>query len=535
MGSMITLQTDCLILGGGLAGWMAARETAAAGLKTMLLHDGMGASPWVHGFNVPVYPEDSADIFLQDTLASGQGLSDPALARALCQDAAEVFDEIRAMGLSFNREKDGSYQALRPLGASWPRVVSIGNETGAAILTRLKEMLKGSVTELPATRALKLLKDGSRVCGTLAYDAAGKRWLNLRANAVVLACGGYCGIYPVSTNKRDSGGDGVAMAYEAGAELCDMEFIQFEPSAAVWPRELVGTSVITTLLFEGAVLRNRDGERFMLRYGPEGDRVSKDVMSRRIVAEIARGKGTEHGGIYMDITGVDPARLASGYQMYVQRYRNVGIDITKEWIELAPAPHTALGGVRVDAQGHSTVQGLFACGEVMGGLHGANRIGGNAGLETLVFGRRAGRAAAAFARSAGPCNAEPESAPQLAEESCSSKIAALRRGMREALWDGVNAVRDAQGLQKAINVFSDGLEAVSALRGVDAQESFELLRLKNDMIAAHLTALSALTRADSLGCHARSDYPQEAKHTYRVMARMDENARPYVWKEDLES
>ena len=281
MGSMITRQTDCLILGGGLAGWMAAREAAAAGLKTMLLHDGMGASPWVHGFNVPVYPEDSADIFLQDTLASGQGLSDPALARALCQDAAEVFDEIRAMGLSFNREKDGSYQALRPLGASWPRVVSIGNETGAAILTRLKEMLKGSVTELPATRALKLLKDGSRVCGALAYDAAGKRWLNLRANAVVLACGGYCGIYPVSTNKRDSGGDGVAMAYEAGAELCDMEFIQFEPSAAVWPRELVGTSVITTLLFEGAVLRNRDGERFMLRYGPEGDRVSKDVMSSR--------------------------------------------------------------------------------------------------------------------------------------------------------------------------------------------------------------------------------------------------------------
>ena len=138
---MITLQTDCLVLGGGLAGWMAAREAAAAGLKTMLLHDGMGASPWVHGFNVPVYPEDSADIFLQDTLASGQGLSDPALARALCQDAAEVFDEIRAMGLSFNREKDGSYQALRPLGASWPRVVSIGNETGAAILTRLKEML----------------------------------------------------------------------------------------------------------------------------------------------------------------------------------------------------------------------------------------------------------------------------------------------------------------------------------------------------------------------------------------------------------
>lgn len=532
---MITLQTDCLILGGGLAGWMAAREAAAVGIKTTLLHDGMGASPWVHGFNVPVCPEDSADLFLKDTLASGQGLSDPALARTLCQDAAEVFDEIRAMGLSFNREKDGSYQALRPLGASWPRVVSIGNETGAEILTRLKETLRDSVTELPATRALKLLKDGSRVCGALAYDAAGQRWLNLRANGVVLACGGYCGICPFSTNKRDSGGDGIAMAYEAGAELCDMEFIQFEPSAAVWPRELVGTSVITTLLFEGAVLRNRDGERFMLQYGPEGDRVSKDVMSRRIVAEIARGKGTEHGGIYMDITGVDPARLASGYQMYVRRYRDVGIDITKEWIELAPAPHTALGGVCVDTEGRTTVQGLFACGEVMGGLHGANRIGGNAGLETLVFGRRAGRAAAAFVRSAGTCCATIEPAPQLAGESCASQIGTLRHEMREALWNGVNAVRDTQGLEKAINVFSNGLEAVSALRGVDTQEAFELLRLKNDMIAAHLTALSALARTDSLGCHARSDYPQEAKHTYRVRVRRDDNAQPRVWKEDLES
>lgn len=532
---MITLQTDCLILGGGLAGWMAARETAAAGLNTTLLHDGMGASPWVHGFNVPVCPEDSADIFLRDTLASGQGLSDPALARALCQDAAGVFDEMRAMGLSFNREKDGSYQALRPLGASWPRVVSIGNETGAAILARLKASLKGRVTELPATRALRLLKDGGRVCGALAYDAAEGRWLSLRANAVVLACGGYCGVYPVSTNKRDSGGDGVAMAYEAGAELCDMEFIQFEPSAAVWPRELVGTSVITTLLFEGAVLRNRDGERFMLRYGPEGDRVSKDVMSRRIVAEIACGKGTEHGGVYMDITGVDPARLASGYEMYVRRYRDVGIDITKEWIELAPAPHTALGGVRVDAGGHTTVDGLFACGEVMGGLHGANRIGGNAGLETLVFGRRAGKSAAAFAGSAGPCAAVAGAAPRLAQESCAPQIAALRRGMREALWDGVNAVRDARGLEKAIKVFSDGLEASGALRGANAREAFELLRLKNDMIAAHLTALSALARTDSLGCHARSDYPLAAEHTYRVRVRRDENARPCVWKEDLEA
>lgn len=356
------MKTDCLIIGGGLAGRMAAREAVEAGLHVAILQDGQGASPWVHGFNAPVVRDgDNAEVFYQDTQVSGQGLSDPNLAHTLCYDAEANFKDLLSWGLPFNR-KDGQFQALRPLGASYARVVSIGNETGVAVLKMLDEKYRNRWQDLPGCRAVRLIKDGSRVTGAVVYDQKKDEWFTVTANAVVLACGGYCGIFPVSTNKRDSGGDAIAMAYEAGAKLCDMEFIQFEPSAAVWPKALIGTSVITTLFFEGAVLRNKDGERFMLKYGPDGERVGKDVLARCIAAEVAEGRGSEHGGVYMDITGCDPDTLNKDYFMYVKRYADVGIDLTKEWIELGPAPHTSLGGIWADENGCTGIEGLFVCG-----------------------------------------------------------------------------------------------------------------------------------------------------------------------------
>lgn len=499
------LYTDCLILGGGLAGWMAARKTVKAGMDTLIVHDGMGASPWVHGFNAPVRKGDNAGVFLQDTLKSGQGLSDPLLAEALCTDAGEIFKDLQNLGLEFNRDGE-EYQALRPLGSTYPRVVSIGNETGAAVLRRLRQLLDGKVHELPHSRALRLLGQQGRVCGALVYNTAKKEWTIISAKAVILACGGFCGIYPVSTNKRDSGGDGIAMAYEIGAKLCDLEFIQFEPSAAVWPKELVGTSMITTLFFEGAVLRNRHGERFMLKYDEAGERVGKDVLARCISAEIACGNGTEHGGVYMDITGVDAELLNSRYAMYVKRYADVGIDITKEWIELAPAPHTALGGVTITPECRTTVSGLFACGEVIGGLHGANRVGGNAGLETLVFGRRAGFSAADYAAKQEQLTPSCP-IPVCAGESIAETLNYLRSRMQEALWNHLGPARSGKGLLDAIGTLQECLEKVRTLQGASSEENFLRLRLENDLTAAWLTANSAYARDNSVGCHSRSDCP----------------------------
>ena len=515
------MKTDCLILGGGLAGMMAARETISAHLDTMMAEDGRGASPWVHGFNHPVRPGDSAEVFLEDTLRSGQGLSDPQLADVLCRDTEIIFTELQGLGLTFNRDVDGSVQAIRPLGASFPRVVSIGNETGPAVLNKLEKEIGKRMCRLSGFRAVRLLKSGSRVCGALLFDQRKKEWVPVYARAVILCTGGFCGIFPVTTNKRDSGGDGCAMAYEAGARLCDMEFIQFEPSASVWPPALNGTSMITTLFFEGAVLRNREGERFMLRYGEKAERVGKDMLSRCIAREITEGRGSEHGGVYMDVTGVDPDTLDRKYPMYVKRYQDVGMDLKSRWIELAPAPHTSLGGVCIDTEGRTSLEGLFACGEVTGGLHGANRIGGSGGLEPMVFGRRAGRAAAAYAKTVKTAQEETAGIPVSDSVSASAALDMVRREMGETLWLNLNVIRRGDHLRQAADTLIRLQCRAEEFHGCSPEESFQLRRLRNDLTTALLAVRSAETREETVGCHVREDYPDRSETCYRVVAQRD--------------
>lgn len=518
---MKTRTADGLVVGGGLAGWMAARELAKAGMTVIMLQDGKGASPWVHGLNVPVHPSDSVDCFIKDTMESGLGISDPRLVRALCGDAPEIFQALEEMGLHFNKDQQG-YQLLRPLGASHPRVMSIGNETGVAVLAALQSELEGRVEELPSTRAIRLITAEGRVQGALAYDLRKEEWVRLSAKAVILACGGFCGIYPRSTNKRDSGGDGVAMAYEAGAALCDLEFIQFEPSAAVWPEALVGTSVITTMFFEGAVLRNRQGQRFMAEDGPQAERVGKDVMARRIAAELARGNGTKHGGVYFDATGVGREKLEKDYPMYLERYRRVGIDLAETPVELAPAPHTSLGGIQTDENGRSSLPGLFACGESLGGLHGANRIGGSAGLETLVFGVRAGRAAAAYAQSVQASS--PEALPEAAfcaagSASIVQTLQEIRKSMQDILAGAVGPLRDGVALRKAQVLLPLMLEEVRRLEGMNEHEAFLSMRLANDLTTALLLCTAAEAREETRGCHARVDFPDTSPLPLRVVLK----------------
>ena len=529
------MKTDCLIIGGGLSALWAAREVVHAGLNGVMVQDGPGASPWVHGFNKPVRPGDSPEVFLRDTLKSGLGLSDPQLAEALSGDTEIIFRELTAMGLQFNRNADGDYQAIRPLGASYPRVISIGNETGTAVMERLRREIDGKIREIPHARALRLIREGDRVAGALIWQKNEKKWLTVSAKAVILACGGFCRIFPVSTNKRDSGGDGIAMAFEAGARLCDMEFIQFEPSAAVWPPALIGTSMITTLFFEGAVLRNRQGERFMLRYGEDAERVGKDVLAKRIAQEIAAGNGTEHGGVYMDITGVPEEKLLRDYPMYVERYRNVGIDITREWIELAPAPHTALGGVKADASARTDVPGLFVCGEMLGGLHGANRIGGSAGLETMVFGRRAGRTAAAYAASVPETEEIPTPVMRHSGQGIADEILAMRRSMQDSLMRGVGAIRTEETLSETVQTLRALLDRAGKLDGADDEESFDLFRLKNDLTTALIVAEAAEARRESRGCHQRADYPDTEASASRIIIARGPDGLPDIQRMELKA
>lgn len=492
------MTADVLVIGGGIAGLLAAREALRLGARVTQIADGGGSSPFIHGVCVPMLPEDSVECFRRDTIRSGYGAGDPELVAMLCRGSKAVLPLLEELGIDINRANGGP-ELLRPLGATYPRVISAGNSLGAAVIGRVREELTRmeGYRFLEHTRALKLLQDDGAVCGASCFQKQERRWRNLRAGAVVLACGGYCGIYPFSTNGPDSGGDGVAMASMAGAKLRDMEYVQFEPSAAVYPPVLRGKSVITTMLYEGAVLRNRRGQRFM------DERVNKDVLSRRIYEEIRRGNGTEHGGVYLDATGLDPMLWRQRYRAYYRRYCNAGIDISQEFMEIAPAAHTASGGVTIDPACCTTVPGLFACGEAAGGIHGANRMGGNAGLETLVFGPVAGRSAAEYAMEhAAACRKGQENSA-FAEVPW-DRAEEFRLRLNRIVDASLNVVRNPRGLARA----KGELEALCRELSPDKLE-YQRQRLYNDALCAQRIAEAALANHASLGAHILEETEEE--------------------------
>ena len=519
------------VIGAGLSALTAAEALCAAGAQVRIFYAGAGASPFVHGFNIPLHPGDSPEVFARDTLESGRGLSEPGLVARLCGDSVKLLPFLAEHGVELDRDGDG-YALLQPLGSSFPRVACSGSHTGARILSALREKLRQDprVRFAGRTRVLRLLCNSERVCGLTAFDEREKRFFSVPADCVVLASGGFCGIYPFSTNPADSGGDGIAMAYRAGAALTDMEFIQFEPSAAVYPPQLRGQSVITTMFYEGAVLRNARGERFMLRYGEAGERVNKDVLSLCIAKELQSGGGTAHGGVYFDATGVGAEVLRQKYASYAERYRRCGIDIAREMFEIAPAAHTSLGGVAIDENCAASVAGLFAAGEITGGIHGANRIGGNAGLETLVFGIRAGQSAVRYLQNEKTPRPPLPDAPIPEAVSLSDEELRHIRGKMERCLDAdLSVIRDGAGLaaikQELGALLQQVTEALGA-RGKDEkappQPVYEAVRLENDLLCALLLATSALERTGSVGCHVRRDCGEESRR-YNVLLCRGEN------------
>ena len=376
---------DVLVVGGSLAGWRAAEAVVAAGCSVALVANGSGNSPDIHALNVPVGPGDSVELFIADTLKSGGGACDPALVEVLCRESVKLADEF-----PFDRNADGSYKMIQPLGCSVPRCVSIDHKIGAWALAKIKRALAGKVSVIQA-RVTKIIQNYSLF--TIHY-LLGDDDASASAESVVIATGGWCGKYAFSDNPPELRGDGLALAQSLGAAVRDLDAVQYEPTVALAPERLRGIPVITTMLHEGATFRNRLGEEFL----PD-KHANKDAISRAIRAEIEAGRGID-GGIWYDATGVPREMLETRYVDTVRRYAACGIDITREPMLVAPAPHTSLGGVVIDARcrvlrGDGTpIPGLFAAGEVTGGVHGRNRLGGNAGSEVLVFGRIAGESAA---------------------------------------------------------------------------------------------------------------------------------------------
>ena len=377
--------TDVLVIGGGLAGWRAAEAAVKRGASVALVANGVGNSPDIHALNVPVRVDDSVERFIDDTLTSGKGACDPKLVEVLCRESVKLADEF-----PFDRNADGSYKLLQPLGCSVPRCVSIDHKIGAWILAKIKRDLSDKV-EVIHGRATQLFHNYSLF--TIHYSL-GDDDGTCTARSVVIATGGWCGKYAFSDNPPELRGDGIDLAVNLGAATRDMDLVQYEPTVALAPAKLRCIPVITTMLYEGATFRNRLGDEFLA-----DKHANKDEISRAILAEIKAGRSVD-GGVWFDATGVPREILETTYIDTVRRYASAGVDITREPMLVAPAPHTSLGGLVIDARCRvlradgSPIPGLFAAGEVTGGVHGANRIGGNAGTEVLVFGRIAGESAA---------------------------------------------------------------------------------------------------------------------------------------------
>ena len=408
-----TIECDVLVVGAGGAGMRAAIAAAEAGCAVTVVsksllgkaHTVMAEGGIAAGIG-NVDPQDSWEVHFADTMLGGQLLNNWRMVELYAHEVIDRVLELERWGGIFDRTEDGRIMQ-RAFGAhSWKRLAHVGDRTGLELIRTCQDRMVHTpgVSVCMEYTLSTLLTSGDRVCGAFGYDRNTGRFVAFKAGAVVLASGGWGRMYRFTSNSWECSGDGAAMAYEVGADLLDMEFVQFHPTGMIWPPGARGILVTEAVRGEGGLLFNSEGSRFMLDYDPvKKELSSRDVVARSIYKEVQAGRGTPHGGAYLDVRhlGADyvKRKLPS---MYEQFHALASIDITKQPMEVGPTIHYTMGGVRVDAEtAATTVAGLYAAGEAAGGLHGANRLGGNSLGDILVFGRRAGEAAAEFARAGG--------------------------------------------------------------------------------------------------------------------------------------
>lgn len=499
------IKTDVLVIGGGAAGMMASIHAARNGCRVMMITEGACASTGILGFNALVSERDSRERFCGDILEGGWGLSDPKLVEVFVDGTRQAVRELEALGISFDKASDGSYHLLQPLGCSVPRLVHCENKTGAHSLIAMRaELNKLGVTIWEHTTACGLRQLESRVTGAWAYRSLEKELWCIRAKAVVMATGGGH-MLKGSTYPLYQTGDGYAMGYRAGARLRDMEFFQHEPCRAIWPKPL---GISTTLLAKGGRLTNAMEERFVLKTYPSEGSVSKDELARLVGLEIKAGRGTPHGGVWLDLTDLPEDEIRIHHALYYQRFINEGIDLCRERVEVAPAAHSIMGGLCVDENCGTDVPGLYAAGEAMGGLHGACRLGGNAGAEVYVFGAIAGRAAAEYARKVKNWDEEK---PALAwevdpaaepTEAYTQMIAQARSVLSEAM----GPIREGESLRTAAGRLRDlELEPRAPMR---IEDWITCMKARNLLLVGGIMLASAEQRRESRGVHFREDYPE---------------------------
>src|SRR6478609_6859623 len=584
-----TIHHEVLVIGAGGAGLRAAIAASSAGVTvglvcksllgkahTVMAEGGIAASL------ANVDNRDGWQVHFADTMRGGQYINNWRMAELHAKEAPDRVRELEAWGALFDRTADGRILQRNFGGHKYPRLAHVGDRTGLEMIRTLQDhsIHQGIDVHMECT-VLRLLTDGGRIAGALGYDRERGRFRVYRCKAIVLATGGIGRAYSITSNSWEYTGDGQALAYNAGAALQDMEFVQFHPTGVVWPPSVKGILVTEGVRGEGGVLKNRDGHRFMFENIPDnykaqtadnpeegwrytqGDKdarrppelLTRDHVARMIVREVKEGRGSPHGGVFLDISWIKE-KLPNAAEhirkklpsMYHQFKQLANIDITKEPMEIGPTTHYVMGGIRVDGDTQmSTVPGLFACGECAAGLHGANRLGGNSLSDLLVFGKRAGEFAAEFARAHGDVtldDAEIDTGVRYA-------LAPFDRGagaegayqVQDALQ---STMQDLVGIVRAQHEMEQALEELETLKqradkvGVPGNREYNpgwhtALDLRNLLIVSEAIARSALARKESRGGHFRDDYPEKdpAFATFNHVVRRGANGEMELSRETI--
>ncbi|MGA9204472.1 fumarate reductase (CoM/CoB) subunit TfrA, partial [Methanoregula sp.] len=463
------------------------------------------------GYNSVLRQEDSCEIHYEDTLRGGAFLNEPELVRILVQESPQRIDDLVRWGAVFDFSNECEL-AQRPFGGQrFPRTCYAGDRTGHEMMMTLIERFDSSgATKMEEVTVIDLLKEGDRVIGAFALDENGDP-IVITADSTILATGGGARVYDISTNSSSGTGDGFAMGYRAGAELIDMEMVQFHPTGAVYPYDARGRLITEAVRGEGGVLKNVLGERFMKRYDPVRMELStRDVVSRAIATEIANGRGTPHGGVYLDITHLPREQIETRLPVMLEQFLTFGVDIRIQPMEVAPTAHHIMGGLRITRECSTTVPGLFACGETSGGVQGANRLGGNALAETQVFGKRAGEFAGQKEKRAKKI--DPAQITRQEERfdrflAGTENPAIVRTVLQQAMWNGAGIFRDEAGLKNALVVANRLMQA--PLKAVSTKNLADCCIMENMCLTASLICRSALIRPESRGAHMRIDIAQE--------------------------
>ena len=553
-----TYEHDVVVIGAGGAGLRAAIELSASGVSvgvvcksllgkahTVMAEGGVAASLG------NVDNRDAWGVHFADTMRGGQYMNNARMAELHAKEAPERVRELEAWGALFDRTADGRILQRNFGGHKYPRLAHVGDRTGLEMIRTLQDhgIHQGIDVHMECT-VLALLKDGDRVVGAVAYDRERGRFRVFHARAVVLATGGIGKAYRITSNSWEYTGDGHALAYNAGADLIDMEFVQFHPTGMVWPPSVSGILVTEGVRGEGGVLKNKDGHRFMFDEIPDlyknqtadneeegwrytqGDKdarrppelLTRDHVARCIVREIREGRGSKHGGVYLDIAWIKE-RLSNGTEhikkklpsMYHQFKQLASIDITQQPMEVGPTTHYVMGGVRVDADTQmSNVPGLFAAGECAGGLHGANRLGGNSLSDLLVFGKRAGEYAAKFAKEhkPGAVNADQvEEAARRALEPFSREGESpykIQQDLQQTMQELVGISRQDLEMRRALDELAN-LRVRAGSVGVIGNREYNAgwhtaLDLPHLLTVAEAITRAAVERRESRGAHFREDY-----------------------------